>query len=139
VEGVYAIGDCTRRPLPLYNLMGRLESVPNALEQARQAASNLCGKPTPAAETPWFWSDQYDIKLQIAGMPFHAVTQIVRGDPATAKFAVFHLDAENRVQAVEAINAAPEFMAGRQLVGNRKPVAPDKLSDMSVSMKEVAA
>ena len=138
VADIYAIGDCTRRPLPLYALTGRLESVPNALEQARQAAAHLCGKPTPVAETPWFWSDQYDIKLQIAGMPFHAVRQVVRGDPALARFAVFHLDAENRVQAVEAINAAPEFMAGRQLVGNRKPVAPDKLSDISVSMKEVA-
>ena len=93
----------------------------------------------PAAETPWFWSDQYDVKLQIAGVPFHAVRQIVRGDPAAAKFAVFHLDAENRVQAVEAINAAPEFMAGRQLVGNRKPVSPEKLRDTGVSMREVAA
>ena len=138
VERIYAIGDCTRRPMPLYDLMHRLESVPNALEQAKQAASHLCGRPAPAPETPWFWSDQYDIKLQIAGMPFHAVRQVVRGDPATAKFAVFHLDVENHVQAVEAINAAPEFMAGKQLVGNRKPVAPEKLVDISVSMKEVA-
>jgi len=139
VPGVYAIGDCTRRPLPLYGMMGRLESVPNALEQAKQVASLLCGRPAPPPETPWFWSDQYDIKLQIAGIPHHAVSIIVRGDPGSAKFAVFHLDAENRVQAVEAINAPPEFMAGRLLVGNRKPVAPDKLSDMSISMKEVAA
>jgi 3-phenylpropionate/trans-cinnamate dioxygenase ferredoxin reductase subunit len=139
VDNIHAIGDCTWRPLPLYGLMGRLESVPSALEQAKQAASDLTGRPVPAAETPWFWSDQYDLKLQIAGMPFHAVRQIVRGDPAAAKFAVFHLDADNRVQSVEAINAAPEFMAGRQLVGNRKPVAPGKLSDPSVSMKDVAA
>jgi 3-phenylpropionate/trans-cinnamate dioxygenase ferredoxin reductase subunit len=139
VDHIHAIGDVTFRPLPLYALMGRLESVPNALEQAKQAAADLTGRPVAASETPWFWSDQYDIKLQIAGMPFHAVTQVVRGDPAAAKFAVFHLDAENRVQAVEAINAAPEFMAGRQFVGNRKPVAPEKLQDMSVSMKEVAA
>jgi len=139
VERIHAIGDCTWRPLPMYALMGRLESVPNALEQAKQAASDLTGRPLPPAETPWFWSDQYDVKLQIAGLPFHSVRQIVRGNPAAARFAVFHLDAENRVQAVEAINAAPEFMAGRQLVGNRKPVALIKLSDMSVSMKEVAA
>ena len=138
VDGIYAIGDCTRRPMPIYGLMHRLESVPNALEQAKQVAALLCGRPTPPAETPWFWSDQYDIKLQIAGLPFHAVRQIVRGDPATGRFAVFHLDAENRLQAVEAINAAPEFMAGRQLVGNRKSVAPEKLVDMSISMKEVA-
>jgi 3-phenylpropionate/trans-cinnamate dioxygenase ferredoxin reductase subunit len=138
LDHIHAIGDCTWRPLPLYARMGRLESVPNALEQARQAASDLTGRPLPAAETPWFWSDQYDIKLQIAGMPFHAVRQVVRGDPDAARFAVFHLDTENRVQSVEAVNAAPEFMGGRQLVGNRRSIAPDKLSDLSVSMKEVA-
>ncbi len=139
VSGIYAIGDCTRRPLWPYGVEGRLESVPNALEQAKQVAALLCGKPAPPPETPWFWSDQYDLKLQIAGLPHHAVRQIVRGDPHAAKFAVFHLDAENRVQAVEAINAPAEFMAGRQLIGSRKPVAPEKLRDMSISMKEVAA
>jgi len=139
VEGLYAIGDCTQRPLWPYGVEGRLESVPNALEQAKQVAALLCGKPPPQPETPWFWSDQYELKLQIAGLPHHAVRQIIRGDPQTTKFAVFHLDAENRVQAVEAINAPAEFMAGRQLIGSRKPVAPEKLRDMSISMKEVAA
>jgi len=136
---IYAIGDCTRRPLPLYGQMGRLESVPNALEQAKQAAADLCGTKPPAPETPWFWSDQYDLKLQIAGLPLGAEQILVRGEPATARFAVFHLNADNQVQAVEAINAAPEFMAGRQLIGSRKPVAPDKLRDITVSMKDVAA
>ncbi len=136
---VHAIGDCTRRPLPLYGQAHRLESVPNALEQAKQAAADLCGRPEPAPEVPWFWSDQYDLKLQIAGLPFDVAQTIVRGEPTTARFAVFHLDPEHRVQAVEAVNAAPEFMAGRLLIGNRKPVAPEKLRDMSVSMKEVAA
>jgi len=137
---VFAIGDCTRRPMPVYGVrMHRLESVPNALEQAKQAASAICGRPPPAPEVPWFWSDQYDLKLQIAGLPFDAVQTVIRGDVAAAKFAVFHLDAEHRLQAVEAVNAPPEFMAGRLLIGQRKAVAPDKLRDMSVSMKEVAA
>ena len=142
---IFAIGDCTRRPMPLYDgRMHRLESVPNALEQAKQAAAAITGRAPPPGETPWFWSDQYDLKLQIAGLPFDATQVLIRGDPHAlpeggAKFAVFHLDGENRVRAVEAINAGPEFMAGRQLIASRKPVAPDKLSDMSVSMKEVAA
>jgi 3-phenylpropionate/trans-cinnamate dioxygenase ferredoxin reductase subunit len=72
-------------------------------------------------------------------VPFDAVQTVIRGDVSAARFAVFHLDAENRLQAVEAVNAPPEFMAGRLLIGQRKPVAPDKLRDMSVSMKEVAA
>jgi 3-phenylpropionate/trans-cinnamate dioxygenase ferredoxin reductase subunit len=137
---VFAIGDCTRRPMPLYGgHMHRLESVPNALEQAKQVASAITGRPAPPAEVPWFWSDQYDLKLQIAGVPLGAVRTVIRGDVDQARFAVFHLDAEDRIRAVEAINAAPEFMAGRLMIGQGKAVKPDRLRDMSVSMKEVAA
>jgi 3-phenylpropionate/trans-cinnamate dioxygenase ferredoxin reductase subunit len=111
--------------------------VPNALEQAKQAASAITGRPAPAGEVPWQWSDQYDIKLQIAGYPFDVDQILVRGDPAGNKFAVFHLKGD-QVQAVEAINSPPEFMMGRQLIGNRKSVSKAKLADTSVSMKEVA-
>ncbi len=78
---IFAIGDCTRRPLPLYERMGRLESVPNALEQAKQAASTICGKPPPTPEVPWFWSDQYDLRLQIAGLPFDAIEIVAARRP----------------------------------------------------------
>lgn len=135
---IFAIGDVTHRPLPLYERQFRLESVPNALEQAKQAASAILGRPGPTPEVPWFWSDQYDLKLQIAGLPFEADRQIVRGDVAAAKFAVFHLKGD-LLQAVEAVNAPPEFMAGKQLIAKRTPVNADKLADPSVSMKEVAA
>ena len=135
---IFAIGDVAHRPLPLYDRMFRLESVPNALEQAKQAAAAIAGRPAPAPETPWFWSDQYDLKLQIAGIPFEADQVIVRGDPAGARFAVFHLKGD-RLLAVEAVNAPPEFMAGKMLIAQRKAVAPEKLRDMSVSMKNVAA
>lgn len=135
---VFAIGDVTHRPLPLYDRQFRLESVPNALEQAKQVAAAIAGKPMPPHEIPWFWSDQYDLKLQIAGLPFDADTQVVRGDVAAAKFAVFHLKGD-LVQAVEAINAPPEFMAGKQLIAKRTPVSLDKLADPTISMKDVAA
>lgn len=135
---IFAIGDVTHRPLPLYERQFRLESVPNALEQAKQAASAILGRPGPAPEIPWFWSDQYDLKLQIAGLPFEADRQIVRGDVAAAKFAVFHLKGD-LLQAVEAVNAPPEFMAGKQLIAKRTPVSAEKLADLTVSMKEVAA
>jgi 3-phenylpropionate/trans-cinnamate dioxygenase ferredoxin reductase component len=136
---IFAIGDCTRRPLPHYQKVARLESVPNALEQARQAASAICGRPAPAPEVPWFWSDQYDVKLQMAGLPFDVASTVTRGDPAKAKFAIFLLDAAGAVQAVEAINAAPEFMAGRLLIANRKVIAPERLSNPAISMKELMA
>jgi 3-phenylpropionate/trans-cinnamate dioxygenase ferredoxin reductase component len=112
--------------------------VPNALEQAKQAACAITGKPAPSVEAPWNWSDQYDLKLQIAGLPFDVDQILVRGDPATGKFAIFHLKGD-LIQAVEAINAAPEFMMGRQLILNRKPIDRAKLADTSVSMKEVTA
>ena len=135
---VFAIGDVTHRPLPLYDRQFRLESVPNALEQAKQAAAAITGRAMPPHEIPWFWSDQYDLKLQIAGLPFDADTQIVRGDVSGAKFAVFHLKGD-LVQAVEAVNAPPEFMAGKQLIAKRTPVSLEKLANSTISMKEVAA
>jgi 3-phenylpropionate/trans-cinnamate dioxygenase ferredoxin reductase subunit len=135
---IYAIGDVTHRPLPLYDRMFRLESVANALEQAKQAAAAIVGRPEPPQEVTWNWSDQYDIKLQLAGIAFDSDDIVVRGDPAAAKFAVFHMKGPI-VRAVEAVNAPAEFMAARQLIGSQKPIDPSKLADLSVSMKEVAA
>jgi 3-phenylpropionate/trans-cinnamate dioxygenase ferredoxin reductase subunit len=135
---IFAIGDVSHRPLPLYDRMFRLESVANALEQARQAASAITGRAAPAREVTWNWSDQYDLKYQFAGLPFDVDETIIRGDPATGRFAVFHL-AGDRIQAVEAVNAPAEFMAGRQLIAQRRSVSRARLADPSVSMKEVAA
>lgn len=135
---IYAIGDATWRPMPLYGNRHRLESVPNALEQAKQAVAAILGKPAPAPEVPWFWSDQYDLKLQIAGVPFDADQRVIRGSIEAAKFAIFHLKA-GRLLAVEAVNSPAEFMAGRLMIGQRKAVDPARLADTSISMKEVAA
>ncbi|HEY2179735.1 MAG TPA: FAD-dependent oxidoreductase [Caulobacteraceae bacterium] len=137
-EAIFAIGDVTWRPMPLYHRMFRLESVANALEQARQAACAIAGRPQPTPEVTWNWSDQYDLKYQFAGVPFDADQVLVRGDPADAKFAVFHLKGDV-ILAVEAVNAAAEFMGGRQLIGQKRPVDPARLADITVSMKEVAA
>ncbi|MBJ7320622.1 MAG: FAD-dependent oxidoreductase [Brevundimonas sp.] len=134
---IFAVGDMTRRPIPVHGgVSHRLESVPNALEQAKQAAAAIVGRPGPAPEVPWFWSDQYDFKLQIAGLPFDADRQVVRGDPSAGGFAVFHLNGD-RVVCVEAVNAPPEFMAGKQLIGKGTPVDVAKLADQAVSMKAV--
>lgn len=136
---IFAIGDCTSRPLPLYERTGRLESVPNALEQAKQAASVICGRPAPPPEVPWFWSDQYDLRLQIAGLPFDATEIVVRGDPRSGSFALFHLTKDDTVQAVEAVNAATEFMGGRRIIARRKRLTRARIEDMSVSMQQLAA
>jgi 3-phenylpropionate/trans-cinnamate dioxygenase ferredoxin reductase subunit len=136
---IYAIGDMTFRPIPaLGGLRHRLESVPNALEQAKQAAAAIVGRPAPAPEVPWFWSDQYEVKLQIAGLPDGADRQVVRGDPDSGAFAVFHLKGD-RIVCVEAVNAAAEFMGGRQMIGRGTPVDAARLADTAVPMKQVAS
>jgi 3-phenylpropionate/trans-cinnamate dioxygenase ferredoxin reductase subunit len=136
---IFAIGDVTWRPMPLYgHRMFRLESVPNALEQAKQAVSVIVGRPAPNPEVPWFWSDQFALKLQIAGVPFETDRLVLRGDMAAGRFALFHLQ-QGRVVAVEAVNSPPEFMAGKMLIEKGTPVDPDRLADVSVPMKELAA
>lgn len=134
---IFAIGDVTRRPMPLYDTIMRLESVPNALEQARQAAAAVTGRSAPEPETPWFWSDQYDLKLQIAGVPIGCDDMVVRGAPDAPGFALFHM-AGDLIQAVEAVNAPGEFMVGRQLIGHRTPVSRALLADRATPMKAVA-
>ncbi|GGC74910.1 ferredoxin reductase [Chelatococcus reniformis] len=135
---IFAIGDMTRRPLPLYGCTWRLESVPNALEQGKQAAAAITGRPAPAPEVPWFWSDQYEFKLQIAGLPIAADQVLIRGNAGSGRFAAFHLRS-GAVVAVEAVNAPQEFMAGKLLIASQKPVDVAQLVDTGVPMKEVVA
>lgn len=136
---IYAIGDCANRLMTTYWRDVRLESVPNAVEQAKQAASDICGKPVPLAEVPWFWSDQFDMRLQMAGLAFDVDRTVLRGNPADGKFAVFHLRQDGCVQAVEAVNMAPEYMGGRVLIGKRTSVDPIKLADTAIPIKQLMA
>ncbi len=133
---IFAAGDCTwhvgREGTPL-----RLESVQNAIDQAKHAAYAMMGKPRPYREVPWFWSDQYDLKLQIAGLAQPSDRIVMRGDPAVRKFAVFHLR-DGAVAAVEAVNAPAEYLAGRKLIADGARVAPERLADASVPMKSIA-
>lgn len=133
---IYAIGDVTVRPLPLYGShKRRVESVPSAIEQAKQAAHAIIGRPPPPPEVPWFWSDQYNIKLQIAGIAIEVGQSILRGTCADGKFAVFHLHGD-QVVAVEAVNSAPDFMLGRQLIARKCPISAEIIRDSSRSLKD---
>jgi 3-phenylpropionate/trans-cinnamate dioxygenase ferredoxin reductase subunit len=132
---VYAAGDCTRHHGRDGNLI-RLECVQNAIDQAKHAALAMVGKPTPYSEVPWFWSDQYDLKLQIAGLAWPGDMLVTRGDPASRKFAVFHLRG-GVVAAVEAVNAAPEYIIGRKLIAEAAKVPPEKLADTAIPMKNI--
>ncbi len=134
---IFAIGDVALRPMPIYDRMFRMESVPNTLEQAKQAASAIVGRAPPPSEVPWQWSDQYDLKLQIAGYAVNVERVLLRGEPATAKFAVFHLRGD-QVQCVEALNSPQDFILGKQLIANRRSVDLGKLGDPAIALKEIA-
>ena len=133
---IYAAGDCTNHPNPLLGRRLRLESVPNAMEQSRVAAANLAGETRTYANVPWFWSDQYDLKLQMVGFSRDADRHVVRGDPAKRQFAMFYFSGDTLI-AADAVNSAREFMVARQLVG--KSVDAGRLADPGADLRAILA
>jgi 3-phenylpropionate/trans-cinnamate dioxygenase ferredoxin reductase subunit len=134
---IFAAGDCASRPLVHFGRAGRLESVHNAIEQGKLAAAAILGKPRPNEDCPWFWSDQYDLKLQIAGLSAGYDQIVVRGWPEDRKFAAFYLK-NGTLIAVDAINSPPEFLASKKLIMSGAKLSADILADTSISMKEIA-
>ena len=118
--------------------MGRLESVHNAIEQGKQVAAAILGKPAPKLDCPWFWSDQYDIKLQIAGLSTDFDNFVLRGRVEDEKFAVFYFK-DDILIAADAINCPPEFMTAKRLISAKAKVSPSALSDLQHSLKDIAA
>ena len=133
---IYAAGDCTNHPNPLLGRRLRLESVPNAMEQARVAAANLCGKKRDYAAVPWFWSDQYELKLQMAGFSADGEEEVLRGDKAANQFAVFYLK-DGAVVAADAVNSPKEFMLCRRLIGQKVDAA--ALANPETDLKSLLA
>jgi 3-phenylpropionate/trans-cinnamate dioxygenase ferredoxin reductase subunit len=134
---VYAVGDMTRRPLGFYEGRFRLESIPSAVEQARQAVASILGQSAPQPEVPWFWSDQFDLKLQIAGLLHEPDAVTVRADGDPRRLAVFHTR-EARLVAVEAVNAPSEFMAGKRMIRDGLELDLTALADPTVALDQVA-
>jgi 3-phenylpropionate/trans-cinnamate dioxygenase ferredoxin reductase subunit len=134
---IVAAGDCTRHYNPIYRRRVRLESVQNAMDQAKTAAATLNGMPEPYHALPWFWSDQYDVKLQIAGLSQGYDNIVLRGNPDNGRsFAVFYFKGD-RLLAVDAINRPGEFMAGKKLLLQGASVDKSRLSDESIPAKEL--
>jgi 3-phenylpropionate/trans-cinnamate dioxygenase ferredoxin reductase subunit len=134
-EFIYAAGDCTNHPSLRFGMRVRLESVDNAFEQAKAAALNLLGKPTTHDRVPWFWSDQYDNKLLIAGLAQNHDMQVTRGDPASRSFSVCYLKG-GELMAVEAINHSKDYIAARKLIAERARPDIDKLRDPQIALKD---
>jgi len=134
---IYAVGDCTYHPNDVLGYQVRLESVHNALEQAKTAAVNICGEEQKYAQVPWFWSDQYDLKLQIAGLSQNYDQTIIRGDPAERSFSCLYLNG-GRLIAVDAINKPKDFMQSKKLIAEHAVVDASLLADSTVELKEMA-
>jgi 3-phenylpropionate/trans-cinnamate dioxygenase ferredoxin reductase subunit len=134
---IVAAGDCTRHFNPIYQRRVRLESIQNAMDQARTAAATLNGDLQPYHALPWFWSEQYGVKLQIAGLSQGYDNLVLRGDPETGRsFAVFYFLGD-RLLAVDAVNRPGEFMAGKKLLLAEARVDKEKLADESIPVKNL--
>ena len=134
---IFAAGDCTNHHNPIYDRRIRLESVQNATDQSRVAAGAACGKEVSYNAVPWFWSEQYDLMLQIAGLSQGYDEIITRGDPGNGRsFAAFYLR-EGRVIAVDAVNKPQEFMFSKKLIPLQKTVDKKRLADADMPIKEL--
>jgi 3-phenylpropionate/trans-cinnamate dioxygenase ferredoxin reductase subunit len=134
-EAIFAAGDCTNHPSPRFGRRVRVESVDNAFEQAKTAALNLLDRNVTHDRVPWFWSDQFDSKLLIAGLSQDYDQQILRGDPASRSFSVCYLKGRELI-AVEAINHSKDYMAARKLIAERTQMNLAKLPDPNLPLKE---
>lgn len=136
---VVAAGDVTNHPNALYGIRLRLESVPNATEQAKSAAASLCGKDKVYQSLPWFWSDQYDLKLQIAGLSQGYDQVVIRGDKDQGRsFVAFYLR-DGKLISADCVNRPQEFMVSKKIISEGLAVDPARLADESIAPKDLAA
>ncbi|RLU01830.1 NAD(P)/FAD-dependent oxidoreductase [Ketobacter sp.] len=125
---IVAAGDCTFHPNDVLGYRLRLESVPNAMEQAKTAAASICGKQKAYHALPWFWSDQYDIKLQIAGFNRGYDRVVLRGNPDSNQFVAWYLQGD-KILAADCINSAKEFMQAKKIIGEQLSISVEDLAN----------
>jgi 3-phenylpropionate/trans-cinnamate dioxygenase ferredoxin reductase subunit len=132
---IYAVGDCAAHANRYAGgAVIRLESVQNANDMATTAAKAICGDPQPYGALPWFWSNQYDLKLQTVGLSLGHDATVLRGDPASRSFSVVYLK-EGRVIALDCVNRTKDYAQGRRLVEDRAAIAPELLLDSETELK----
>ena len=133
---VFACGDCTNHPNKLLNRNLRLESVHNAMEQAKTAAYSILGNPVEYNQIPWFWSDQYDHKLQIVGLSGEHDAVTIRGNIKESKFMLFYTK-EDKLIAVDSVNNPKEFLICRKLVANKVKMNAEMISDLKMDLNDL--
>ena len=133
---IYACGDCTNHPNERLNKRLRLESVHNAMEQSKTVSSSIMGNKIAYNQIPWFWSDQYDHKLQIVGISGEHDEVFVRGSLGESKFMLFYLK-EQKLIAVDAVNNPKEFLICRKLVENQVKITSDDILNQSKDLNDL--
>ena len=134
---IVAAGDCASHFMTRYDRQLRLESVPSAGEQAKVAAATMCGKVKTVTALPWFWSDQYELKLQIAGLNAGYDDVVLRGDPQAGRsFACFYFKDDDLI-AADCVNRPQEFMFSRRAIGERVPVDKAQLASPDTALNEL--
>jgi 3-phenylpropionate/trans-cinnamate dioxygenase ferredoxin reductase component len=131
---ISAIGDCANFPTPFAPARVRLESVQNAVDQGRCVADRLAGRPVPYQKVPWFWSDQGDLKLQIAGITIGHDQSVLRGDPANRSFSVFCFRGR-RLIGVESVNRTADHVIARRLLAGDPLLSPEQAADESYDLR----
>jgi 3-phenylpropionate/trans-cinnamate dioxygenase ferredoxin reductase subunit len=139
---IYAIGDCAEHPNRFAGDPGgagnrvRLESVQNAADQARTVAASIAGRRAPYTAVPWFWTDQFDVRLQMAGLSHGYDEAVTRGNPEAQKFSVFYFKG-SRLIAVDSINRPADHIVARRLLHSQATVTPQQAADESVNLKDI--
>jgi len=133
---IYAAGDCSNFPSPRYGRRMRLESVPNAIEQAKVAGANMAGAEQVHDALPWFWSDQYNIKLQIAGFNKGYERVVLRGEPSSDSFVAWYMKG-NTVLAADCINSSKEFMQAKKLIAQKVEVTDEQLANTEIAVADL--
>lgn len=131
---IAAAGDCTARRIEGADKLLRLESVQNAIEQGKSAAAALLGKERPFTAAPWFWSDQYDIKLQMTGLSAGYDTLVLRGNPDERAFSAFYFR-DGKLIAVDSMNKPGDHMIARRLLDAHAPLTPQQAADSGFTLK----
>ena len=135
---IYAIGDCSNHENNFLGRRLRLESVPNAIEMARTCATAICGKPVAHDVVPWFWSDQYDLKLQMVGLSEGYDQVVLRGDVEQESFCAFYLK-QGVLICTDAVNRPQEFIVAKKLVAMRVRPPVEQLRDENLPLKSLVA
>jgi 3-phenylpropionate/trans-cinnamate dioxygenase ferredoxin reductase subunit len=137
LPGVYAVGDCAAHQNRFAGgRRVRLESVQNAHDQATTAAKAIAGRPERYDSIPWFWSNQYDLRLQTVGLSVGHDSTVMRGRPADRSFSILYL-LNGRVIALDCVNSTRDYVQGRKLILEGRPVPPEKLSDTAIPLKDL--